>query len=249
VAISKRLRFEILTRDSHRCAYCGAAAPDVKLAVDHVLPEALGGRTEADNLVTACVDCNAGKSSVTASREKVAAVAEDALRWSRAIRLAAERRSSANAEIDSTIKTFDEAWSGWNYDAHETVVVKKAIPRDPDWRESIERLLALGLPASDLDRLMRVAMANKTLTVGNIWRYFMGCCWNTLKQIQEEAAALMRTDEAPAVRLCSECGDAPALDGDELCVGCERALRGPNAPARELEPEGRAPRLAELAEI
>src|SRR6185369_3226628 len=61
MAVSKRLRFEILRRDNHTCRYCGRSAPEVKLTVDHVKPEALGGRTEPDNLVAACSDCNAGK--------------------------------------------------------------------------------------------------------------------------------------------------------------------------------------------
>ncbi len=49
------------TRDRFRCHYCGAPAPDVQLHVDHVVPVALGGATTADNLVTACTDCNLGK--------------------------------------------------------------------------------------------------------------------------------------------------------------------------------------------
>ena len=31
MAVSKRLRFEILRRDNHACRYCGQMAPDVKL--------------------------------------------------------------------------------------------------------------------------------------------------------------------------------------------------------------------------
>lgn len=60
--LSKSLRFEILTRDGYRCRYCGASAQTSKLHIDHVLPKALGGRDEAANLVTACADCNHGKS-------------------------------------------------------------------------------------------------------------------------------------------------------------------------------------------
>ena len=35
MAVSKRLRYEILRRDNFACHYCGAAAPDVKLNADH----------------------------------------------------------------------------------------------------------------------------------------------------------------------------------------------------------------------
>lgn len=56
MAISKRLRFEVLRRDNHMCRYCGRGAPDVALTVDHVVPVALGGHSDPTNLVTACVD-------------------------------------------------------------------------------------------------------------------------------------------------------------------------------------------------
>ena len=58
MAITKRTRYEVLKRDNHACRYCGAVAPDVKLQVDHVIPVALGGTDNPDNLVAACVACN-----------------------------------------------------------------------------------------------------------------------------------------------------------------------------------------------
>jgi hypothetical protein len=61
-SISKALRFRILARDGFRCRYCGAAAPDVELRVDHFIAKADGGSDREENLVTACFDCNAGKS-------------------------------------------------------------------------------------------------------------------------------------------------------------------------------------------
>lgn len=60
--MSKSLRFEVLTRDGYRCRYCGADAKSVSLHIDHVLPRSVGGKDELGNLVTACADCNHGKS-------------------------------------------------------------------------------------------------------------------------------------------------------------------------------------------
>lgn len=59
--VSRRVRFEVLSVG--RCAVCGrtVAEDDVKLEVDHVLPQAWGGDSEPDNLQALCVDCNAGK--------------------------------------------------------------------------------------------------------------------------------------------------------------------------------------------
>jgi len=60
--VSAALRFEILSRDKFTCQYCGRKAPAVQLAVDHVVPFSKGGKCTRDNLTTACVECNTGKS-------------------------------------------------------------------------------------------------------------------------------------------------------------------------------------------
>jgi 5-methylcytosine-specific restriction endonuclease McrA len=64
--IGKALRFRILARDRFRCRYCGRKSPEVELHVDHVKPRSQGGTNEPGNLVTACTDCNLGKSDTTA---------------------------------------------------------------------------------------------------------------------------------------------------------------------------------------
>lgn len=66
-ALSKRTRFEIFKRDWFRCVYCGATSLDKPLHVDHVQAIANGGDDDPANLVTACSDCNLGKSSVPLS--------------------------------------------------------------------------------------------------------------------------------------------------------------------------------------
>jgi len=60
--ITKKLRFEVFKRDSFTCQYCGRKAPDVLLQVDHIDPVALSGTNDVLNLITACFDCNSGKS-------------------------------------------------------------------------------------------------------------------------------------------------------------------------------------------
>ena len=59
-----KLRFEILERDKFTCQYCGASPrknPEVKLHIDHKLPNKLGGQFNKKNLITACSICNIGK--------------------------------------------------------------------------------------------------------------------------------------------------------------------------------------------
>ena len=62
--ISLRTRFEVFKRDSFRCRYCGAPGTAKQLEIDHVVPVAAGGSSDADNLVASCHRCNSGKSAV-----------------------------------------------------------------------------------------------------------------------------------------------------------------------------------------
>ena len=61
--VAPRLRFQILKRDGFRCTYCGLRADDgAVLHVDHIIPVALGGTDDPENLTTSCDECNLGKS-------------------------------------------------------------------------------------------------------------------------------------------------------------------------------------------
>ncbi len=60
--LSKKIRFEVFKRDSFTCQYCGKKAPDVILHCDHMNPVAKGGTNDILNLITACENCNLGKS-------------------------------------------------------------------------------------------------------------------------------------------------------------------------------------------
>lgn len=92
MAVSKRLRYEILRRDNFQCRYCGAAAPDVKLNADHVIPQSLGGSDKPNNLVTSCADCNGGKTSSMPNAMPVADVEQDTFRQAAELKRAAEEK-------------------------------------------------------------------------------------------------------------------------------------------------------------
>ena len=68
-SISKQNRFEVFKRDSFSCQYCGVSAPEATLQIDHIHPVSKGGDNSIANLVTACFDCNSGKSDRQLSDE------------------------------------------------------------------------------------------------------------------------------------------------------------------------------------
>lgn len=186
MAVSKRIRFEVLRRDNHACRYCGQAAPDVKLHVDHVIPATLGGSDTLDNLVTACAECNLGKASTSPDEHIIADVAADALRWSAAIKQAAAIASAQAEERDRNATEFLEHWEkfGLNFD-HMPL----------NWSDSVHSLLAAGLPMDVLKECVYIAVTAPNLNQRNVFRYTCGVAWRHVREIQETAKSLLATEE------------------------------------------------------
>ena len=151
----------------------------VRLNVDHVLPVALGGSDEPENLTTACSDCNAGKSSIGPDQAVVADVSADAQRLADAMKIAAKRRGWAREEMGYSVEIFDDVWTNWTYgpdDAH--------VPRDAGWMDSIERFLEAGLSLEELtDDLLPKAMRSQA-AMSKKWKYFCGMAWRAVRELQ-----------------------------------------------------------------
>jgi len=58
-------RRNLYARDANRCQYCGKHFGTRELTIDHVVPRVQGGAHTWENLVCACVKCNARKGGRT----------------------------------------------------------------------------------------------------------------------------------------------------------------------------------------
>lgn len=54
-------RLKIYERDNYRCTYCGKQLTRFTATLDHVTPVSEGGDNSAENLKTACLQCNSRK--------------------------------------------------------------------------------------------------------------------------------------------------------------------------------------------
>lgn len=196
MAVSKRLRYEILRRDNHACRYCGATAPSVTLTVDHVVPVALGGKDDPTNLVTACADCNSGKSSASADSSLVADVAQDAVRWAAAIKQATANAAAdreARLDLEQAVWAMFEDVSVPSYKGGGHVV--DYFPAD--WFESIGKFAANGLSHGELVDAAAIAIGSRT-PAERLWRYFCGICWRMVERRHDEARAILEPKPEPA---------------------------------------------------
>lgn len=190
MAISKRLRYEILRRDNHACRYCGATSPGTNLTIDHVLPIALGGTDDPSNLVTACADCNAGKSASSPDAPLVADISADAIRWGQAMKEAAEFLLTEFRERHDLHDRFAAWWNAWGYGPSH-----QPIPLPGGWQQSVDSILAAGLPLELLSECIDRAMKAKHVTADNTFRYMCGIAWRKVTELQEIAGALLEADQ------------------------------------------------------
>lgn len=190
MAVSKRTRFEVLRRDNHTCRYCGGTAPNVVLTVDHVTPVALGGSDDPSNLVAACRDCNAGKASTKPDETLVADVKATDLKWAGAIKRVAAARAREHKKRDRYRVEFLNEWDSWTYGGG-----KYRFQLPGNWESSIGKFYDLGVPVAELIECVRVALGNNRIRVGDEFRYFCGCVWRVVTDMQEAAKALLEVED------------------------------------------------------
>lgn len=179
MAVTKRVRFEVFRRDSNACQYCGQVAPDVEITIDHVVPRALGGSDDPSNLITACKDCNAGKTSIQPDSPLVAAVAKSSLEWA----LAASNRA---AQIDAdfvAMEEYEELFlSSWNEWSFPSGLSREHLPLPNDWRATFKRWWRMSVPQSLIVASVDTAMGAKNVSREDTFRYYCGIIWRTIEQ-------------------------------------------------------------------
>lgn len=176
MAISKRLRYELLRRDEHTCQYCGESAPDVTLHIDHVVPVTLGGTDDPGNLVTACKDCNAGKTSIPADAPLVKKVSEHSAAYALAM---TDKMTRIRAHLEASnelLVQFDDAWNDW-----WMADTKESIPLPDEYKDGIRRWAQMGVPFELIQFAIEKAMRKKGIRGEfGVFQYMAGIVWRTL---------------------------------------------------------------------
>jgi hypothetical protein len=115
---STRNRFRVFKRDGFSCQYCGQKPPHVVLEIDHIIPKSKGGRDDMENLITACFDCNRGKSSEELSdipkimKDKFSDVKERRNQLKEFYRYQQEKDLFVDTQIEEISDYWSELWNG-----------------------------------------------------------------------------------------------------------------------------------------
>ena len=172
MAVTKRVRFEVLRRDEYTCRYC--RSKENELTIDHVVPVALGGSDSPENLVAACRACNIGKSSSHPEATLVAEVTDEAIRHAERIKQAyavlREDLTGQNEYIDMFVEEFPG----------------KPVPEG--WKGSLIRWYEMGVPIELVfDAGHRARLRTRDSRKKDGWfRYMAGIIWNKTETVTKE---------------------------------------------------------------
>lgn len=178
--LSKGTRFEVFKRDRFRCAYCGQSPPVVVLQIDHILPVSQGGNNDIDNLLTACQDCNAGKSDKPL--DQIPRPLDDQMADRKEKREQVEEYNRfLAAERTRELETVDRIEDHW---MELSGRVPGKVYRWPnDWGISVRTFLK-HLPEAEVVDAIDIAFSRHP-SYGRYqlktWRYFCGVCWRRIK--------------------------------------------------------------------
>lgn len=172
-AISTRRRFEILKRDRFTCQYCSRKPPKVALEIDHIIPVSKGGSNESTNLITACFECNRGKSNIdlTVVPESLSIRLEQksiALKQHKQLqKLLIEEKK----HMESMIDMVDEIYS-------RSTNLKYVF--SDSFRVSVKKFIQ-ELGVEEVIEAMEKASSRDLHRNSDTIKYFCGICWNKIK--------------------------------------------------------------------
>ena len=171
MSLSKRLRFEVFKRDKFTCQYCGAHPPSVVLEADHIHPKSKGGKNDINNLITACFNCNRGKSNNKLSeipsslKENLKKIKEKELQINEYDRFLKTIQFKRDRQIKEIVDIFE------NYFPDRTPTYK--------FKEGTIRMFLTKLPFWEIFDSIHIA-CEKIDDPSQALKYFCGICWRRI---------------------------------------------------------------------
>ena len=174
-SLSKKLRFEVLKRDRFTCQYCSAKPPKVPLEIDHIDPVSKGGTNDIDNLVTACFDCNRGKSN-----NRLDSIPDTLVEKSERKRLAQQQYdeykkllNKESRQLNKSIRSVENIFSSFFEDYSFTVRFEISVKQ-----------FVKNLGVDETEDAMEKACIKMNDNPSNALKYFCGICWNKIKEYE-----------------------------------------------------------------
>lgn len=168
--LSKRLRFEILKRDSFTCSYCGLTPPKAVLEIDHIIPISKGGDNNYLNLVTSCFDCNRGKSDKELNEvvKPIDFDKERLIQYKQFVKFVKDKSKLRKEEVQLVCDIYENSNKGYTPSESYRLTIGQFIDK-------------IGLEQT----IYAMNRACASRSQGDL-KYFCGICWNIFKESNKQ---------------------------------------------------------------
>ena len=176
MSVSKKMRFEVFKRDGFICQYCGKTPPDVTLEIDHINPKSKDGKDDINNLVTACFDCNRGKSNVELTKipntlkDNLDILKEKELQVKEYNKFVDKIQKRIQKDVEEVANIYTEYYKEWSCSDTFKIQIRNFI-RKLGKLEVIDAMeqacIRMGIWEDGCNRALK---------------YFCGICWNKIKK-------------------------------------------------------------------
>lgn len=173
MAISKKIRFEVFKRDSFKCAYCGNSPPNIILEIDHIQPKSKKGNDDINNLITACFDCNRGKTNIPLDkipsklRDNLDVLIEQETQLKEYRKFIDKIEKRIKNDINDINQVYVQQYIKWEFsDKFKNVSL---------------RLFLNKLPKHKIIEALNIAINKCPNDATQVIPYFCGVCWKMIK--------------------------------------------------------------------
>lgn len=178
MTVSKSKRFSVFARDSFTCQFCGKKPPAVVLEVDHFHPASQGGSDDESNLITACFDCNRGKSDTVVESDPRAS--SESIEIRREMLEQMREMAILEAQLreleDDNNRHLARYWFSLMGDANRSLSPRLC---------TTVRVFQRSLLVDEIRDSMEIAHSRVPVYEDGkyfeTWRYFCGICWKRIR--------------------------------------------------------------------
>lgn len=174
IMASKTIRFDVFKRDAFTCQYCGRKPPKIVLEIDHIYPKSKGGKDDINNYITACYDCNRGKTNKLLTT--VPATITRNLKKLKEKRLQIEEYhkyvQSLSRQKEKDIEAVNREFIKCSHEKYEL---------SNNFKNDAVRTFVTRLPPIKVIEAMKMACSRLPYNDVRVLKYFCGICWQWIK--------------------------------------------------------------------
>lgn len=178
--IGKKIRFEIFKRDRFTCQYCGQTAPAAVLQIDHLIPKSKGGSNDISNLITACFECNIGKSNIKLDESEIGI---NPLTIDFQNEKLEQLRNYAKFVMES--EEIQEELTSFLIEKYDKIVLDNEGMNNEE-NTTVNYFAGKIQPQELLDIMRKTANKMSGKASWQKLKFFAGCCWKIIKGEGEE---------------------------------------------------------------